>query len=361
MASKIRDQEGKPGKEKEEPSVEALYQNRLERTLRTHVGLVEVTAASWEKWRNPFGEKVGPNGEDGFQRTIQRNKYVIEVAHTISSTGIIPGQIVIGIFQGILWLIDGQHRRESFTIAVLGECGVTRITKACANIKYEVFDTWAAMSDRYVELQRKIRGNSPNDMLKGLEASTESLQVLRKRFPAVGYTSTRPDSKHHKGRVSAKAALQAWYGSKPETPGRKTPPPFEIAKQLTVEEAHQLANFLRLAHSAWAFDPNYLNLWGSLNLTLCLWLYRRCVLDPVQGFPDLTPEQFASCLTALPSEKIGGVNPYAMFLYRKGLRELDRGPVYMQVTRVFTATLRANHKLRVKFPKPEWAEWKAGG
>ena len=322
------------------------FRNAIERQTQTHVDMIVVTPETWDQWANPNGTKVGPNSEDGFQRAISRNQNVREVAEVIKRDRVIPGQVVIGVYLDKLWLIDGQHRREAFFEAVK-----SGIPSAYMDIKYEWFDSWADMASRYVELQRKICGHKADDMLKGLEFSTPSLQLLRQKCPFVGYTRLR-GSAEHKARLSVSGVLKAWFGSRSEAPNSAGPGTYDASKVFSIEDANQLSAFLRLAESAWTFHPNYWPLWGQLNMTVCMWLYRRCVLSVTEGFPSMTAEQFSSCLASLPTAKIGQSFMYVQFLNRKGFA--DRGPVYSEIVKSFTSALRTEHKARVKFPEPPW-------
>ena len=73
----------------------------------------------------------------------------------------------------------------------------------------------------------------------------------------------------------------------------------QIAESIDGESLQNLLAFLQTTHAAWGRDPEYFRLWSSLNLTICMWLYRRLVLDRNTTNRRVSPAQHRAVQTRL--------------------------------------------------------------
>ena len=122
---------------------------------------------------------------------------------------------------------------------------------------------------------------------------------------------------------------------------------------MTKDEVELMVNFLLIARSAWGSDHEYARLWGSLNLTICMWLFRRLVVQQADGLKrhvSLTREQFKKCLTALSAS-----NDYLDWLVGRSINDRDRAPCLNRIKSIFAARLQVDTGTRPKLPQPAWA------
>lgn len=290
-----------------------------------------------------------------FQRQLRINEKVREIAQSIKDDGgVIPGILTIGILTGGRdageYLVDGQHRVEAFR---LSEC-----REAIADVRYVSFDFMADMGDEFVQLNSAIVRMRPDDVLRGLEGCTPLLTLIRETCPFVGYDQIRrtPSSSV----VSMSLLLRIWEGSAAATPVSIGKSSVHLASELSADSAQQLCIFLSLAHDAWKLDEGSKRLWGSLNLGLCMWMYRRLVLDTERSSQSrvisIKNDAFRKCLMSLAAEA-----SYNDWLLGRQMGDRDRAPAYTRIKQIFTRRL-LEEKLgskttgKVLLPQPSWAK-----
>jgi len=152
------------------------------------------------------------------------------------------------------------------------------------------------------------------------------------------------------------ALLRCWHSSNQETPSTLGLSAVGIAQSLDdVALSHMIA-FLSVAHSAWGRDPEYYRLWSNLNLTLCLWLWNRLVIDRdrsgLKRYITLDIPKFKKCLMSLSAD-----GDYVSWLLGRGLNERDRSPAYGRIKAIFARRLgEADASLGKKpvLPSPAW-------
>jgi hypothetical protein len=108
-----------------------------------------------------------------FQRPLRVNEKVRSLAGDLKANGgFIDGVMTLGKLKGdkVTYIVDGQHRREAFLISELPE--------AIADIRTMTFDDMAEMADQFVLLQSSLVRMRPDDVLRGLEPTTRSLQII---------------------------------------------------------------------------------------------------------------------------------------------------------------------------------------
>lgn len=289
-----------------------------------------------------------------FQRPLRVNDKVRALAETLKGVGgIMPGVITLGILPNspVTYLVDGQHRAESFRLSGLMEC--------IADVRTTFFASVADMAEEFVNLNSNIVNMRPDDLLRGLEATLPGLQKLRQGCPIVGYTGIRRGSTATK-MLSMSATLRAWSISSNETPqhsGGKSA--LQLAHDLDVIDAECLTAFLSVAHAAWGTETINFRLWGGLNLTMCMWLWRRLVVDRERGmkrYVVLTAEQFKQCLMSVSANV-----DFMDWLVGRALNERDRTPCYSRLKIIFSqrlsqqVTITSSTGKKIMLPQPAWA------
>jgi hypothetical protein len=216
----------------------------------------------------------------------------------------------------------------------------------------------AEMAEEYRRLNSQIARMTPDDILKALETENVHLKRIRKACPWIGYSHIRqsPNSPI----LSMALVLKLWHGSAAETPvpyisaiegkaGR--PSVADAADALTETDADLLIEFLSVCYSAWGKDKEHMRLYGSLNLGLCMWLYRRTVISPMGGrVVRLDSDIFKKCAMSVAAS-----GDYIDFLLGRQLRDRDRSPGYGHLRRIFVSRLEIETGKRAMFPKPVWA------
>lgn len=296
------------------------------------------TVGKWQHWPG--------------QRPIRINDKVRRAAEEMVHTETINGMITLGLLDTgtskastAPYLLDGQHRVEAFKIADIPE--------ALADVRICHFDTMAEMGEEFVKLNSALVSMRPDDILRGLEASMGTLLYIRKNCDFVGYDSVRRSPTNPI--ISMSALLRCWFASGQDTPAGGGKSATNLAHDLTQEDAEKLVVFLQLALSAWGRDPQYWRLYGALNITLCMWLWRLLVLDTKEGglrrTVVLKPDMFRKCLMSLSAD-----SDYVDWLLGRLLSERDRSPCYTRIKSIFAKRLRNEHGGQVlKLPQPPWS------
>lgn len=278
-----------------------------------------------------------------FQRALRVNEKVRMLALVIKDNdGVVPGVVTLGLFDGHTYLLDAQHRVHAFILSGLEE--------GFADVRIIECESMAQMGQEFVNLNSRLVNFKPDDILRGLEASTPPLLHLRERCPFVGYDMVRRGPAAPV--VSMSMVLRVWSHSSADTPaGGSTMGAAHLAQNLTADEAETIAAFLSNCHRAWGRDAEYYRLWGALNLTICAWLYRRTVLSQYSAkTPHVTREQFTRGLMRLSAD-----GNYMDWLVGRLLNERDRSPCYQRIKAIFARTLEEETGEKVRLPQPPWS------
>ena len=302
-----------------------------EKTTRTTLDTYEVSPDMLKSWKIP-----------PFQRELKVNAKVVKLAETIKADeGVIPGVMTIGVLDKVRYLLDGQHRREAF---FLSECIVGYV-----DVRVAHYETMAEMGQEFVNLNSRLVNMKPDDILRGLEGIHTSLAKVRRRCTYVGYDQIRRGPKSPL--LSMSALLRCWFASAPEVPAAGGMSSTDIVERFTDEEAESVIAFLDMAMHAWGRDVEYHRLWLNLNLTICMWLYRRMVVTPYSSkTPKLTKDQFTKCLMML-----SGDAHYLDWIVSRTLRDKDRGPTYSRIKGLFAKRLETDTGKKPNLPQPSWA------
>ena len=281
-----------------------------------------------------------------FQRPLRINDRVRAIAEEIKATGVIPGVITLAILDGNHYIVDGQHRMEAFKIS--------GAVNGYADVRYLYFESMAELAQEFVDLNRPIVTMKPDDVLRGLEPSRPLLSAIRSACPFVGYGHLRIHTTSPI--LSMSTALRTWSASYEESPSTTTPGAFQLAQDLTEESATHLIDFLKRALNAWGRDSQFARLWVALNMSLCMWLFRKLVLNGAtsnyEKATHLSPALFGKCLLALSADN--GPTPYVEWLIGRKLIERDRSPCYRKIREIFVRTIKRETGEKPMFPQPAW-------
>lgn len=308
------------------------------RSVRTLTEAVILTRDAAQQW------KVPP-----FQRPVRINSKVTELSESLKTNGgIMSGVLTVGILSGEKYIVDGQHRIEAFKLSGLPE--------VYAEIRMAYFDNMADMADDFVELNSKLVTMRPDDILRGLEPSTDSLRKLRDQCPFVGYDMIRRGEKAPI--LSMSMTLRCWFGSAGDAPSTSGTSAAQAAKMLTEEEAAKCAAFLELCFTAWGREPENGRLWGGLNLVMTMWMWRRLVImsqTPSAKVTKIAPQQFQKCLMSL-----GASEEYVDWLVGRHVSERDRSPCYGRMRAIFATRIQSDTGKKAVLPAPAWAAHTGG-
>lgn len=287
-----------------------------------------------------------------FQRPLRVNQKVIDVAETLKTSESIEGVLTLGKVakDAATYIVDGQHRVEAFKLSGLSE--------VIADIRLLVFPTLSEMADEFVRLNSSLVKMGPDDILRGLENSVSSLATIREACDFVGYGQVRRGDSSGPV-VSMSTVLRCWVGSAMETPvttsfGKSIG---AIAQSIDAQSVKDLTVFLLTAHAAWGREPENYRLWGALNMTLCMWLWRRLVLDRVRPgtvrYVVLSVAEFKQCLMSVSADA-----DYVAWLVGRNMSDRDRSPAFARLKRAFAGRIaeigRGGGKKQL-LPQPAWS------
>ncbi len=311
------------------------------KNARSTMETVIISIDQVNQWRIP-----------SFQRPVRVNAKVEAIAEEMKNGVEIAGVITLGKIEKeqILYIVDGQHRIEAFRISGMSEI--------IADLRIVQFQNMAEMSDEFVRLNSALVRMRPDDILRGLEASTPFLAKIRKECPFVGYDNIRRSSSSSPV-LGMSQVVRNWAGSSTETPSPNLPGGGSVASaalHIDANSVDDLIRFLNIAHQAWGRDPEYFRLWGQLNLTVCMWLWRRLVTNVSRSgttrYIAVTAPQFKQCLMALSAN-----HDYLDWLPGRNLSDRDRSPCYVRIKNIFTRRLseEMRDKRKILLPLPPWA------
>lgn len=282
-----------------------------------------------------------------FQRPLRVNDKVRQIAEEMKRDGgVIPGVITLGTMGSenrTFYIIDGQHRKAAAELSGLDEF--------ITDVRICNFDSMAEMGEAFVELNSSIVRIRPDDVLRGLEGTVPALRAVKDRCPFVGYDQIRRGSQG--SILGMSVALRCWNASSGDTPSMSTGSAIIIARELSTESTDQMTKFLGLAHDAWGMDSEYFRLWGALNLTLCMWLYRQLVINRERGvkrFVVVSDPQFKKCLMS-----VAAATDYIDWLLGRSMGERDRSPCFRRLKTLFAGRLRVDTGVDVRMPNADWA------
>lgn len=211
-----------------------------ERATQTTVDTIEITKKLAASWKSP-----------PFQRELRPTGKVVTLAEEIKATGVLPGVITLGVLDGDVYIVDGQHRLHAFMLSEL--------LVVYADVRTHYFKAMGDMADEFVKLNSSLVRLRPDDILKGMEQSSPMLQRIRRKCPFVGYDRIRMGG--NSPVLSMSTVLRVWAGSRPEVPSIGGTGASTVVETLDDRETTALCDFLTLCFAAWKRDPEYSTLW----------------------------------------------------------------------------------------------------
>jgi hypothetical protein len=218
-------------------------------------------------------------------------------------------------------------------------------------VRVHFFNSEAEMGREFVELNSQLVKMCPDDILRALEGTSPILQMIRRGTAVVGYDSIRRNF-DTSPTVSMSTIVRAWEYSKSNLPNKRGSlgGVEKMVQCMTVEDAAALVEFVQMAERAFGRDPEYRRLWGSLNLTICMWLFRRSVLDAPRKTDRsvrLTKDLFGKCLMRLSAS-----SEYLDWLRARVFSDEHRSPCYMRIKKLFSSEIAQRMGTRkVKLPE----------
>jgi len=315
------------------------FGNKPPKSSQSKMETLVITPAMVASWKLP-----------PCQRPLRINAKVRAVSEEIKETEVIEGVLTLGRVTGhdCFYLVDGQHRTEAFKLAGLSE--------AIVDVRVMMFSSMAELATEFYRLNSRLVNMRPDDNLRALEEVTPALQAIRKSCEFVGYDFIRRNTASPI--VSMSALLRCWTASNSDTPagsnsGRSAA---EIAETLDQQSTQNLIAFLSTAHAAWGRDPEYYRLWGNLNMTLCMWLWHKLVIDRdrygnkryvVMSIPD-----FKKCLMSVSAD-----GDLLAWLPGRNLTDRDRSPCFGKLKTIFARRLaeESSGSKKILLPAPAWA------
>lgn len=311
---------------------------RPPKSVQSKMETLIITRPMVNEWRIP-----------PFQRPVRINSKVQAVVQQINSSETIEGVVTLGKIRTdpTLYIVDGQHRIEAFKLSEIGE--------AIVDVRICSFGSMGEMADEFVQLNSSLVKMRPDDILRGLEDSTPALKQIRKSCEFVGYDHIRRGTSSPI--VSMSALIRCWSGSLYETPATSNSglSAATLAQNLDQVSVQNLIAFLSTAHAAWGRDPEYFRLWGNLNLTLCMWLWNKLVIDRDRSgnkrYALLDIPKFKRCLMSVSAD-----GEYLAWLQGRNLGDRDRSPCYTRIKGIFARRLSDDTSgKKTALPSPAWA------
>jgi len=305
-----------------------------EKQTHTTMDTIELFPKLVASWKSPL-----------FQRDLKMNGKVIAVAEEIKRNGgVLPGIITIGVLDNETYIVDGQHRLGAFL--------QTALPMGYADVRTHWFESLAKMAEEFVRLNSQLVKLRPDDILRGMEPSTEALQRIRRKCGYIGYDAVRRSQKGPV--VSMSVFVRSWAATRVEVPATSGASALSAVGTMDDAETTAAIDCAGLCFEAWKRDYEYARLWGRLNLTLCMWLFRRIVLGErmttASRAARLTRDEFRRCLLALSADK-----GYLEYLVGRNLSDRDRGPTYNQIKALFQRRYLTDTGKSIRLPSPPWS------
>jgi hypothetical protein len=280
-----------------------------------------------------------------FQRAEKLTAKVKEAAAELKTNGgIVSGTILLGKLRGddaTIYLVDGQQRRLA--------CNLSGEKQFYIEYSLKTYVSFIAMAGEFTRANGRLVAFKPDDHLRAFEVTHPHLKKLREDCNFLGYGHAGRNAREGRGSIlSMSCALKCWFGSAQESPavyGQAT----ELVEQLDEIQCQHMTVFLNLAFGAWERDKCHIRMWANLNLLMCMYLYRKLVIEPRGS--TLPKGMFRNCLMSVAAD-----STYSDWLLGRQVYERDRDPCFKRLKRIFLARLAQeyNGKNRFQFPKPEW-------
>lgn len=301
----------------------------------------------------------------GLQRPLGLSKKVRDAAEAMQleaaqdaeeACATIDGVITLGKVGGKTYLVDGQHRLHGAFAWAARELlvhGGVLVKQALVDVRVRQFETMSELAEAFVHLNSQLNPTKPDDIMRSLAHTNEHLHAIEEALPFVGYDLTGANKKTKL--LSMSAAIRTWFGSGGLVPANG-PTALEIVKKyLNAEQADAMIDFYEACVGAGWQNEAFRRLWSTLNLGVCMWLWRRTVLGETVRYQQggqkpmvLTRDQFVLCMRSLLNTE------YLDWLQGRSLRYQDRMPCYSHVKDLFTGAMAGLGVEAPRFPMAQW-------
>lgn len=310
--------------------------------MRTTLDTIEFSRHEVESWEIP-----------PFQRPLKINAKIVALAETIKDNGgVVPGIITLGRIDKKTYIIDGQHRIQAWRMA--------DIDKGYADVRMLTFASMAEMGKEFVDSNSSFVRFKADDVLRGMEGTTPALQLIRAKCKFVGYDMIRRNENSGPV-VSMSTILRVWMGSDNNCPVAETAGARDVATRITHEEATALCRFANVVFSAWGRTADAKRLWGTLNLALCAWFWRRSVIAPpalytkTKRWTVLKEEEFKVGMMALAAD-----DTYNDWLANRPMTDRNRPPAWNRIKSIVVPRIADQRGVSSKVIMLPSAEWQHG-
>jgi len=316
----------------------------VRKATHTHSDSIIVDAEVVKTWESP-----------PFQRPLKATARVVALSEAIKNDGgVVPGVITLGELGGKTYLLDGQHRIHAFLTSGFKE--------GYADLRIHRFEKMSDMGREFVNLNSRLVTLRPDDILRGLESSLPALQGIRKRCPFVGYGDIRKEGSSQ-SYVSMSLLLRCWHYSAGDAAAGNNAnrSVASMAENLTLHAASGCSDAANLLSRAWGHDPEVRRLWNALNLTICLWIYRRTVLAINEVRAGRSAKRSAILSPALFEKAMMSVSAnsgYMDWLVGRKPTDRDRPQTLRKLKVIMSLRIEKETGNKPLLPAPEWA---AGG
>lgn len=270
----------------------------------------------------------------------------------------IPGVITLAKLDGDTYLLDGQHRLDGGFRMACGQVivhGGVSVKCALARIRVITVESWTEMADEFVRVNGQLVRTKPEDALRAASMGNVQLQKIEKECPWIGYDRTGESKRTIL--LSMATAARTWFGSGGVVPAAG-PVVADLTKFLTTEQCDLIVDFFKATAEAGWVNPSFARLWGALNLSINMWIWRRVVLGQFQtrfhgGIKPmvLTRDQFVGCMRTLPLNA-----DYHAWLSGRTLRDRDRVPCYSRLQDAYRPAIK---QLGIEARFPMATDWGA--
>jgi hypothetical protein len=311
-------------------------------------------------------EKLGDWKRPGrIQRPLKLNEYIFQCAREMQLHAAqdpdeawceVPGIVTLAKFNGETYLLDGQHRLDGALKLAAGQvivAGGVPVKVALARVRTIHIDSWTEMADEFGRINGQLVRTKPEDVLRAASMGNVNLQAIERACPFIGYDRAGENKKQVL--LTMPTAVRTWLGSAGVVPAQG-PTVGELTKYLNKPTTLEVIDFYLACDAAGWQNSVYQRFWGTLNLSINMWLYRRLVLGEHQqrfhgGIKPmiLTRAQFVECMRGLTMDA-----DYHEWLSGRTLRERDRVPCYTRLKEISTPILR---KMGIEPRFPMAADW----
>ena len=282
-----------------------------------------------------------------FQRPFSENKKVVALKANYLAQAVgggpvkFPGVLTLGLLDGMVYKLDGQHRTKAFLATGLG--------LLTADVRTMEYTDMKEMGEEWVRIQGQLVRTRPDDFLRAIEDANPSLRFLREQCPFIGYGNIKRSDTSPV--LSMFLGLTCWMMSMGNGSNVFHLSAVEIGPSLTMEMAQSAAAFFAACWDAWGNTPETNRLWNRLNLFVCAYLYHNMVeADPKPRIAHIDTQVFAKCMMSVSAS-----SRYLDWLVGRPLNAFSRSRCFQYVKEIVASRLKTEGVSPIGITSPFWA------